>query len=126
FGPPDAAQRRHHDEAHAMLEAMIAAIRPGARCSDVAAIVDAMLRERGHPALGPRRIGHGLGLSAGEPPSLGPMDSTVLEPGMVLTPEPNFALPTGERVHLAETVLVTAFGCEKLTDGAATLAVIAA
>jgi Xaa-Pro aminopeptidase len=126
FGPPSAAQRRQHADAIAMLDAMIAAIRPGARCSDVAAIVDAMLRKRGYAPLGARRIGHGLGLSAGEPPSLGPMDDTVLAPGMVVTPEPVFALPSGERVHVEEAVVVTADGCEKLTDGAATLAVLPA
>jgi Xaa-Pro aminopeptidase/Xaa-Pro dipeptidase len=126
FGPPTDAQLRQHADAVAMLDAMIAAIRPGVRCSDVAAIVDRMLRERGYAPLGPRRIGHGLGLSSGEPPSLGPMDDTVLQPGMVVTPEPTFALPSGERVHVEEAVVVTEDGCEKLTDGAATLAVLPA
>ena len=85
-----------------------------------------MLRDRGYAPLGPRRIGHGLGLSAGEPPSLGPMDATILEAGMVVTPEPVFALPSGERVHVEETVIVTATGCEKLTTGAELLSVLPA
>lgn len=126
FGPPSATQRREHEDAVAMLEAMIAAIRPGARCCDVSAIVETMLRARGYAPLGSRRIGHGLGLSAGEPPSLGSMDDTVLEAGMVVTPEPVFALPSGERVHVEEAVVVTATGCEKLTTGVETLSVLPA
>ena len=82
--------------------------------------------DAGLPGLtGRKRIGHGLGLNAGEGPSLGLEDHTVLEPGMVLCVEPRFVLPSGERVHIEDVVVVTDDGCEPISSGGETLAVIA-
>jgi Xaa-Pro aminopeptidase len=101
------------------------AVKPGARASDVArACSDAMV-EAGLPALsGRKRIGHGLGLNAGEGPSLGLLDDTVLEPGMVICVEPRFFLPTGEKVHIEDVVVVTESGYDPISSGCADLAVI--
>ena len=71
-----------------------------------------------------KRIGHGLGLNAGECPSLGLQDHTVLEPGMVLCVEPRFFLPTGEKIHIEDVVVVTADGYEAISTGADDLAVL--
>jgi Xaa-Pro aminopeptidase len=70
------------------------------------------------PLVGSKRVGHGLGLSVAEPPSLGMGDDTILEPGMVLTPEPRFVIASGARIHIEEDIVITETGCELLTTGA--------
>ncbi len=126
FGEPDAAQLAIHRQIHDILMTEIAAIKPGVRASDVArAASDAMSAAGYKPLGGKKRVGHGVGLCAAEAPSLSLADDTILVPGMVLTPEPRFDLPTGERVHIEEVVVVTETGCDLLTTGADRLAVIA-
>lgn len=52
------------------------------------------------------RLGHGLGMSLTEWPSLIPSDNTVLEPGMVLTLEPGIAVGDKILVH-EENIVIT-------------------
>jgi Xaa-Pro aminopeptidase len=67
-------------------------------------------------------MGHGLGLRMCEPPSLAPSDKTVVEPGLVLTIEPNMVYQMdvgGEQrryvcVH-EENIAVTESGVRLLT-----------
>jgi Xaa-Pro dipeptidase len=125
FGAPSSEVRDAQARIADILEAEIAAIRPGRRTCDVAQDVSDALVRAGYPPLGPKkRVGHGLGLSASEVPSIGLADETVLRPGMVLTPEPRFNLASGEKVHIEDVVVVTETGCERLSRGAGTLAVI--
>ena len=44
---------------------------------------------------------------------------------MVLTPEPNVTLPSGEHLHVEETVVITPAGSERLSRGVEILHVIA-
>jgi len=126
FGEPSRQQLADHRKIFEILSREVEAIRPGVRASDVARVVSGELEKAGYKPLGAKkRVGHGLGLCAAEAPSLSLADDTVLEPGMVLTPEPRFDLPTGERIHIEEVVVVTETGCEKLTTGAENLAVVA-
>jgi len=125
FGEPSPERQGEHRRINAILDAGIEAIRPGVRACDVARVVSGELERAGHPPLGPKkRVGHGLGLCGAEIPSLSLADEIELRPGMVLTPEPRFNLPWGERVHVEEVVVVTERGCERLTHGAEELAVI--
>ena len=52
------------------------------------------------------RLGHGLGMSLTEWPSLIPTDHTVLVPGMILTLEPGIAVGDKIMVH-EENILIT-------------------
>lgn len=125
IGAPTDDHRAVHDRVATLFRRSLEAVRPGARASDVAAACDRAMRDAGLPGLtGRKRIGHGLGLNAGEGPSLGLEDHTVLEPGMVLCVEPRFFLATGEKVHIEDTVVVTDDGYERISCGAETLAVI--
>ncbi len=130
FGRPSDDQRRQHDLIWGIASACIAAVAPGARASDVARVCNEQMRRAGYPELvGPKRVGHGIGLDPSEPPSLSLADQTVLEPGMVVTPEPRIDLPSGERLHVEEDIVVSAEtpeGHEWLSRGAAELATIGA
>jgi Xaa-Pro aminopeptidase len=102
------------------------AVRPGALASDVAHACSQAMVDAGLPPLsGRKRIGHGLGLNAGESPSLSLRDSTVLEPGVVICVEPRYLLPTGEKIHIEDVVVVTEDGYEPISQGCELLTVIA-
>ena len=126
IGTPTEAHLAVQDVVATLFRRSLGAVRPGALARDVAAACDAAMRDAGLTGLtGRKRIGHGLGLNSGEGPSLGLEDYTVLEPGMVVCVEPRFLLPTGEKVHIEDVVVVTADGYERISTGAETLTIIA-
>ena len=59
-------------------------------------------------------VGHGVGLDVTEPPHIAESDSTILQPGMVITLEPGVATEYGT-FNVEENVLVTPEGCEVLS-----------
>lgn len=100
---------REVDSAHrTLIEAVDAAFgmaRPGATASDLFHAMNAVLSRDGG-ATGAGRLGHGLGMSLTEWPSLIAADHTVLEPGMVLTLEPGIAVGDKILVH-EENIVIT-------------------
>jgi len=124
FGPPTVEQRHDFDRILELLRRLMARIRPGIRASDLARSTSQDMVEMGLPPMeAGKRIGHGMGVTS-DPPSLNLADDTVLEAGMVLTPEPRFFVPSGQRMHLEETVVVTEHGCDQLSRGAERLVAI--
>lgn len=102
---------RQSELQHAVVEATnagIAAARPGVPVAEVAAAVRRRSDELGLASLGFGRLGHGIGLTATEPPSVAEWDDTVLAEGMVITIEPAVVDRSG--LFCAEQVLV-------ITDG---------
>src|SRR5690606_14825598 len=77
--------------------------RPGVLVAEIAEAVRARCGELGIPLIGYGRLGHGIGLSATEPPSLAEWDDTRLEEGMVITIEP--ALEHESGLFCAEQVV---------------------
>ena len=96
-------------DAHArLIEASDAAFelaRPGKTAADLFHAMNAVLT-RDADGTDAGRLGHGLGMSLTEWPSLIPTDHTVLEPGMVLTLEPGIAVGDKIIVH-EENILIT-------------------
>ena len=104
-------------------EAGLAAIRPGLTAADVWHAMAAVLDPGGSVETPIGRMGHGVGLSLTEPPSIAPDDTTVLEEGMVLTLEPSLVLPSASRSALRlmvheENIVVTRDGYDLLTGRA--------
>ena len=125
IGRPSAEQLAVQDTVAELFRRSLAAVRPGALASDVARACSAAMVDAGLPPLGGRkRIGHGLGLNAGEAPSLGLEDHTVLDPGVVICIEPRFFLPSGEKVHIEDVVVVTEDGFDFISHGAERLLVV--
>lgn len=81
------------------------AARPGATAADLFHVMNTIL-SRNSEDTGAGRLGHGLGMSLTEWPSLIPSDHTVLEPGMVLTLEPGIAVGDKILVH-EENIVIT-------------------
>lgn len=87
IGDPTPAQIEAYEAPIAAVQAGMAAIRPGARASDVAVAGRRALEQRGFALEGRfQGFGHGIGLGW-DSPWLVPDDGTPLEPGMVLCVE---------------------------------------
>jgi Xaa-Pro aminopeptidase len=113
FGRVFAAVRAAH-------AAALAAVRPGARASEVDAAARTALAAEGLADAFVHGTGHGLGLEVHEEPRIaragtGSVDE-VLRPGMVFTIEPGAYLPGRLGVRIEDDVLVTAEACDVLTD----------
>lgn len=97
-------------------QAAIAAIRPGALCSDVDRIARNLIADAGFGPYFGHGLGHGFGLEIHESLRMSPLSQQVFEPGMVITVEPGIYLPEKFGVRIEDDVLVTATGCEVLTS----------
>jgi Xaa-Pro aminopeptidase len=118
FGPPSDQQKQEFDLIWKLTRNLITRIGPGVRCSELARQTNEDMVQAGLPPLeANKRVGHGYGI-ASDPPSISLVDDTVLEPGMVLTPEPRFFSSSGQRIHVEEDVIVTSSGHELLSHGA--------
>jgi ectoine hydrolase len=94
---------------------LLDAIRPGASTRSVYARYLDRVGEVGLPPIS--FIGHGIGLGLHENPYLGPTEDRPLEPGMVLGIEPLiYETGFGFGMQNKDMVLVTADGCELLSD----------
>ncbi|POR48628.1 M24 family metallopeptidase [Bosea psychrotolerans] len=90
-------------------------LKPGTPINALFGATKAGLEARGYGKYLPGRIGHGIGLGAHEHPSLDARTGILLEPGMILTLEPNLRIPGIAATQLSDTVLITEGGCEFLT-----------
>ena len=105
----------------------IAAVRPGRLGADVDKAARSVLEAAG---LGPAFLhgtGHGLGLEVHEAPRVSRSatgSSDTLQPGMVCTIEPGAYVEGLGGVRMEDDVLVTASGCEVLTEAPRDLLVV--
>lgn len=115
MGPP----RQVFKEVHQIvLEAQQAAIDkagPGVPMAEVDRAARTVISKAGYGEYFIHRIGHGIGLSIHEPPSLHSQNLTPLAEGMVITVEPGIYLPGLGGVRIEEDVTITAHGAEVLT-----------
>jgi Xaa-Pro dipeptidase len=115
LGEPDAARREAFGHMCALQEAGIAAIAPGRPCAEVDRAVRAEAERRGVAAALRHHAGHSLGLELHEPPYLDLGETSLCEPGMVLSVEPGLYLPGIGGFRHSDTVLVTETGSEVLS-----------
>ncbi len=106
---------RVHEILYRATDAGIAAARPGNTAADVFAAQAKVLVDAGMALGNVGRFGHGLGKILTEPPSNKPGDLTPLEPGVVLTIEPNALFGRGKILVHEENVVVTRDAAELLS-----------
>ncbi len=101
-GKPSSEQRDLLRRAYDYQMQALDAIRPG--------ISPAEICEK----IGRTNLGHGIGISAFEPPHLKSTDKFIIEPGMTfsVTTPMNVASPTAGGVHLEDEIVITEKGCE--------------
>jgi Xaa-Pro aminopeptidase len=91
-------------------------IKPGILAKDVDELVRNYLRKYDLAERFTHSLGHGVGLDIHEAPKLSVNSDVVLAENMVFTVEPGIYFPGKFGIRLEEMVLVTAKGCEVLSD----------
>ena len=117
IGQPSDEVLRTHDALWQATEEALSAIRPGMRACDVHQMLCHSLNRLGAQPSG-GRLGHGLGLSLTEWPSISAMDETPLRSGMVLTVEPGAVLGRGRMLVHEENFVLRDDGAELLSERA--------
>jgi Xaa-Pro aminopeptidase len=112
--PPEDLAQAFALVAQAQLDGL-AAVRPGARGSDVDAASRVAIENAGLGWAYGHGLGHGVGLDIHEAPALRPESEDVLEAGNVVTVEPGLYLPGIGGCRVEDLVVVTESGCERLT-----------
>jgi Xaa-Pro aminopeptidase len=115
IGEPNVEQKTFFEWMKGAQETALAAMRPGARCSDVDGAVRAYYEKNNLMTYWRHHSGHAIGLRYHEGPFLDSGDPTLLEPGMVFTVEPGLYAPNLGGFRHSDTVLVTQDGIEMLT-----------
>jgi Xaa-Pro dipeptidase len=116
LGRPSAPQEHAF---HVMLDAQraaLAALRPGVPMRAVDAAARSIIQKAGMGDYFIHRTGHGLGLSAHEPPFLRFDEEALVEQGMVFTIEPALMIPGLGGFRHSDTAIVTAAGCTVTTE----------
>lgn len=127
FGEPDPKMRKVYETVRVAQQAAVDACRPGIRCKDLDAVARQRIEEAGFGAEFSHSLGHGIGLEVHEQPGLrarGPDGDIILEEGMVITIEPGIYLAGIGGVRIEDSVVVTADGCQDLTQRSKELQVI--
>jgi Xaa-Pro dipeptidase len=114
--PEQASAQRFAQELTQMAVDMVC---PGASTREIALRCGEMLKRFPYPVTSDigylaARIGHGVGVTAIEPPNVAEYEETILEPGMIITIEPGVATAFGV-FHVEQDVLVTETGHEVLS-----------
>jgi Xaa-Pro dipeptidase len=115
FGDINEKQKEIYDT---VLKAQLAAVeasKPGVTAAEVDLTARNIIADAGYGEFFPHRLGHGLGISVHEYPSLTETNPLVLEEGMVYTIEPGIYVPNVAGVRIEDDVYITADGVKILT-----------
>tara|TARA_R110002049_G_scaffold29972_1_gene101837 strand:+ start:2950 stop:4113 length:1164 start_codon:yes stop_codon:yes gene_type:complete len=105
IGPPDAAVTRAHAALYSATDVALERLVPGMTAAELFQILtDALLAEGATPGKG--RLGHGLGITLTEWPSITAKDTTELREGMVLCIEPGVQIAPGKVLVHEENIVL--------------------
>lgn len=108
-------QRQVYEAVLKAQEKAVNAVKEGITCSELDLMARNSIKEAGYGEYFPHRLGHGLGISVHEYPSVTETNPLTLKKGMVFTIEPGIYIPNQVGVRIEDDVLVTENGCEVLT-----------
>jgi len=124
YGDINDKQAEIYETVRRAQEAAVAASKPGVSCSEIDLTARNIIRDKGYGEFFPHRLGHGLGISVHEYPSLTETNSLELQSGMVYTIEPGIYVPNVAGVRIEDDLLITDAGCEVLTKFPKSLQII--
>ncbi|PSL35246.1 Xaa-Pro dipeptidase [Planomicrobium soli] len=115
FGEPNEEQKAVYDVVLQAELAAVNAVKPGITAAELDQTARQIIEEAGYGEFFTHRLGHGLGISVHEFPSLHGSNSMKMETGMVFTIEPGVYVPGKVGVRIEDDVAVTENGVEVLT-----------
>lgn len=115
FGEPTAAQREIYETVRQAEQAAVDMVRPGVTAMALDKAARDVITNAGYGEFFTHRLGHGLGISVHEYPSITGTNEFVLDEGMVFTIEPGIYKSDVTGVRIEDDVVVTKDGVEVLT-----------
>ncbi|PAQ16598.1 peptidase M24 family protein [Bacillaceae bacterium SAOS 7] len=115
FGEIDDKQRDIYETVLKAEQAAVAAVKPGVTAKEIDLIARSIIADAGYGDYFPHRLGHGLGISVHEFPSITETNELVLQEGMVFTIEPGIYVPGVAGVRIEDDIYVTSTGSQTLT-----------
>lgn len=92
------------------------AVKPGMRAGELDQIARQVIEDASYGKYFNHRLGHGIGKTAHEFPSIHGSNETILEPGMCFSIEPGIYVPGEVGVRVEDCVYVTEEGCKPFTS----------
>ena len=126
FGEPSDKQKEVYETVRKAEQAAVDAVRPGIKAMDLDKIARDIITGAGYGEFFTHRLGHGLGISVHEFPSLTGNNEMALMEGMVFTIEPGIYDPNITGVRIEDDVVVTKDGVEVLTKYPKELVIVSA
>ena len=125
FGEPTPEHKKITRPPCDVIQLCFESMQPGTPIAEVSRVANRELVKRGYQAIdSPKRIGHGIGMSRAEPPSLNEVETELYRSGHGARAGAEGSLGEKRQVHLEEDVLITEQGPEFLTTGCRDLSVI--
>ncbi|HEY4554120.1 MAG TPA: Xaa-Pro peptidase family protein [Bacillaceae bacterium] len=124
FGDITKEQEKIYQTVLSAEEAAVKAVRPGVLAKDLDLTARHIIEDAGYGKYFPHRLGHGLGISVHEFPSMTATNPLEIREGMVFTIEPGIYVPGVAGVRIEDDVAVTADGVEVLTKFPRSLQII--
>ncbi|MDQ0174551.1 M24 family metallopeptidase [Bacillus chungangensis] len=114
FGDINAEQQRIYETVLQAQEAAVNAVRPGIMAKELDLTARRIITDAGYGSYFTHRLGHGLGISVHEYPSITEENELEMQEGMVFTIEPGIYVPEVAGVRIEDDIYVTKAGGEIL------------
>ncbi|KRG11524.1 M24 family metallopeptidase [Lederbergia galactosidilytica] len=124
FGEVSVDQEKIYQTVLQAQEAAVNAVKPGILAKQLDKIARDQITNAGYGEYFPHRLGHGLGISVHEYPSITATNPLRMTEGMVFTIEPGIYVPSIAGVRIEDDLLVTKEGVETLTKYPKSLQII--
>ena len=124
IGEPTADEAEVYEVVRRAQQAAFEAVRTGAACQDVDRAARGVITDAGYGERFIHRTGHGIGLTAHEPPYMVEGETRPIEPGMCFSIEPGIYLPGRYGVRIEDIVVATEDGARRLNHTSRELRIV--